>query len=83
MVYLELKAEDPDGDILTFSVAASLPQGAKIVQSPPSLAVLLWEPAPHQVGSHKIVFTVSDGKGGRDTLPLEVEVAPAVTPQAP
>jgi len=83
MVYLELKAEDPDGDILTFSVAASLPQGAKIVQSPPSLAVFLWEPAPHQVGSHKIVFTVSDGKGGRDALPLEVEVAPAVTPRAP
>jgi uncharacterized protein (TIGR03790 family) len=83
MVHLELKAEDLDGDTLTFSAGTPLPDGARLVQSPPNRAVFLWEPEAGQVGSHKIVFTVSDGKGGRDTAALVVEIAPTAPPQNP
>ena len=83
MVYFELKADDRDGDTLTFSATAALPQGGRIVQSPPNRAVFLWEPTPQQVGSHTIVFTVEDGKGGRDTVPVELQITPQAPPGGP
>jgi uncharacterized protein (TIGR03790 family) len=75
--YLELKAEDLDEDALTFSSVSPLPQGASIAQSPPKYASFFWKPAPDQVGLHKITFKVSDGKGGEDTVSVEIEVVPA------
>ncbi|MDP2897965.1 MAG: TIGR03790 family protein [bacterium] len=76
VAYIELKAEDTDEDVLTFSSEAPLPKGAVLSQSPLGRAGLFWQPTPDQVGSHKIIFKVSDGKGGEDTLPIEVEVLP-------
>lgn len=74
VAYMELKAEDTDEDVLTFSSEAPLPKGAVLSQSPLGRAGLFWQPTPDQVGSHKIIFKVSDGKGGEDSLPVEVEV---------
>jgi hypothetical protein len=76
VAYIELKAEDTDEDVLTFSSEAPLPKGVVLSQSPLGRAGLFWQPTPDQVGSHKIIFKVSDGKGGEDTLPIEVEVLP-------
>lgn len=82
-VYVELKAEDLDGDNLSFSAETALPDGAAIIQSPPNHAAFLWKPAPDQVGSHKIVVIVTDEKHGQDTMSLEIEIAPAFPPQSP
>ncbi len=76
-VYLDLKAEDADGDALTFSSINPLPTGAILVQSPPKYAALFWKPRPDQVGLHKITFKVSDEKGDEDTVVVEVEVLPS------
>jgi hypothetical protein len=76
-VYIDLNAEDIDGDSLSFSSEAPLPKGAAVYQAPPNHAGFFWQTTPDQMGSHKIVFKVSDGKGGEDTLPVEVEVLPA------
>jgi hypothetical protein len=46
-----------------------------LIALPPNHAVFLWQLTPDQIGSHKIVFTVSDGKGGQDTATVEVEIA--------
>ncbi len=75
VIYLQLKAEDADGDSLIFSTADPLPPGARLIQLPPNHAVFLWQPTSEQVGSHKIIFTVSDGEGGEDTATVEVEIA--------
>ena len=82
-VYVELTANDLDSDVLTFSTETPLPEGAVIAQSPPNTAGLFWKPTPSQVGLHRIVFRVSDGKGGEDTSVMEVEVTPAKMPDAP
>lgn len=76
VVYIDLNAEDIDGDALIFSSEASLPKGASLYQAPPKNAGFFWQPARDQVGSHTIVFKVSDGKGGEDSLSVEVEVLP-------
>jgi len=75
-VYFVLKAEDLDGDALTFSAATPLPEGARL-RSSPDHAVFLWRPTPEQVGAYKIAFTVSDGKGGKDAATVELQITPA------
>lgn len=74
VAYLELKAEDVDEDTLVFSSVEPLPKGATLAQSPPNHAALFWKPTPVQIGLHNITFKVSDGKGGEDSVPVEVEV---------
>ena len=76
VVYLDLNAEDIDGDSLTFSSEAPFPKGAALYQAPPKNAGFFWQPTPDQVGIHRIMFKVSDGKGGEDSLSVEVEVLP-------
>ncbi|MCD6506679.1 tandem-95 repeat protein, partial [Candidatus Poribacteria bacterium] len=59
---------DPDGDPLTFS-AENLPKGAAFLNRR-----FIWRPKPDQVGVHKIIFKVSDGKGGEDATVVKITV---------
>jgi uncharacterized protein (TIGR03790 family) len=82
-VYVELTANDLDGDVLTFSTESPLPEGATLAQLPPNYGGLFWKPAGHQAGFYRIVFRVSDGKGGEDTAVVELEVSPADSGKGP
>ena len=55
---LELVASDPNGDPLTYSVSGN-PAGSSL-----SGTTFLWTPTGES-DSHRITFTVKDGKGGR------------------
>ena len=55
----EVKASDPDGDTLTYSVKGGLPDGASFK---PSIRVFTWTPAPGQAGKvYEVTFQASDG----------------------
>jgi len=59
IVKLEVKASDPDGDALTFSVQTPLPDGASF---DPAAHVLTWAPSPAYEGKSVVVgFAVTDG----------------------
>ena len=65
---LQLHATDADGDPLTFSTA-DLPTGARM-----SGDTFTWTPSEDQMGSHTLNFTVSDGRGGTDSMILSITV---------
>lgn len=55
----DVEAEDPDGDILTYSLTVS-PEGMTI---DPDIGVIEWEPEIlEQFGLHQVVVEVSDGR---------------------
>ncbi len=56
----ELKASDPDGDLLTFSLPAA-PDGMVI---DPLTRTLAWSPSESDIGEHPVLVVVSDGHGG-------------------
>ena len=56
----DMAAYDPDGDPLTFSLAAS-PLGMAV---DPALGVVIWEPTTDEVGTQTVVLRVADGQGG-------------------
>ena len=64
---LELVASDPDGDNLTFSVSGN-PAGSSL-----SGATFLWTPRSESE-THRVTFTVKDGKGGTDTETITLRV---------
>jgi RHS repeat-associated protein len=64
------RAQDPDNDPLTFRLVTS-PTGMTIHAQ---IGVVNWTPASGQVGTHRVVIEVSDGRGGiaRQTFDLPV-----------
>ena len=68
----QLKADDPNGDPVTFSLGGNPPSGASITASE-----FKWIISLDQVGTHNIVFRVSDGTLNKDTT-ITVHVGTAV-----
>jgi len=55
----DVEAEDPDGDILTYSLAVS-PDGMTI---DPETGVIRWQPNGENTwGAHQVIVEVSDGR---------------------
>lgn len=67
---LELVASDPDGDNLTYSVSGN-PSGSTL-----SGTTFLWTPTSESE-THRVMFTVKDGKGGTDTETITLRVVEA------
>ena len=64
---LELVASDPDGDNLTYSVSGN-PAGSSL-----SGNTFRWTPTGESE-THRVTFTVKDGKGGTDTETITLRV---------
>ncbi|MBA7468865.1 hypothetical protein ES707_04121 [subsurface metagenome] len=77
-----LNATDPDGETITYSVD-SLPSGAAFASQ-----TFNWTPDGSQTGSYDVTFTASDGQGGQDYEKITITVtadtsAPTVTNLSP
>jgi hypothetical protein len=68
----QVKAEDPDGDTLAFSLKSS-PEGMEI---DPSTGLIRWEVLPETRGKHNITFSVTDGHGGEAIQSFTFEITP-------
>lgn len=76
--YLDtLHATDPDGDPLTFSFLGTS-FGMTLRDS-----IVQWTPAAADTGAHTIKATVSDKKGGYDTLSWMIKVAKSIQTNNP
>src|SRR5208337_4929048 len=68
----EATAVDPDGNSLTFAVAAG-PDGLKI---DPGTGLVSWTPTSPQLGPQNVSLTVADGQGGTATQSYTILVQP-------
>jgi YD repeat-containing protein len=73
------EAEDPDGDVLTFSLLAS-PSGMQIN---PATGRIDWTPTAAQLGAHAVLLLANDGKGGIASQSLTIVVADVPPNRAP
>ena len=82
-VSFTVEAVDPDpGDVLTFSVlevsgVQVIPQGASFDFT---TGQFNWTPATEQVGPFKAAFVVTDSKGARDRMAVNIVVGPGALP---
>lgn len=77
---VQLWADDPDGDPLTYSFAsslASIDQNASMVAQGDGSALFRWIPGQQDIGVWTVDFSVSDGSSV-DTLATSVEVGAGV-----
>jgi Tol biopolymer transport system component/formylglycine-generating enzyme required for sulfatase activity len=74
VVSFVVPASDLDSDPLTFSVLSN-PTGATLTSD-----IFSWTPDIGQTGSHILVFTVDDGKGGTDSKTMTITVSQANRP---
>lgn len=65
---LTLEATDADGDELQFGVSSN-PAGSSL-----SGDTFTWAPTQEQEGTYQVTFTVSDGRGGRDSETITITV---------
>lgn len=65
---IELSASDADEDELTYSVSGD-PPGSSLSES-----TFTWEPTHERAGAYEVTFTVSDGRGGRDSETITITV---------
>ena len=65
-----VRATDPDGDALTFSLT-NAPDGMTI---DPDSGQIRWTASPTQIGTFTPSVTVSDGNGGSDSQPIPLTV---------
>jgi len=63
-----LSASDPNGDSVSFS-ASNLPSGASL-----SGTAFTWTPGFSQSGSYTVTFTTSDGEGGTNSESISISV---------
>jgi hypothetical protein len=69
---ITLKAEDPDGDGLSFNVYGSVPPSAKLLKESGEFR---WTPEAQYVGqSLFLTFVATDGRGGYDRETVEIAV---------
>jgi len=64
------RAEDPDGDVVTYAVNAA-PEGLTIGAES---GVLSWHPDADDIGTHVVTLVASDGRGGRAKQRFALEV---------
>uniref|UniRef100_UPI0006891390 retention module-containing protein n=1 Tax=Chitinilyticum litopenaei TaxID=1121276 RepID=UPI0006891390 len=72
-----LFARDPDGDALTFSKSSEPRHGTATVNPDGSWS---YTPGPDYTGSDRFTVIVSDGKGGTDTITINIGVLPVNDP---
>jgi YD repeat-containing protein len=75
----EVRASDPEGDPLTFSLAAG-PGGALL---DPATGVLTWTPTVGDVGTQTVEVRVEDGRGGVDRQAYQLVVRQDVPNRPP
>ena len=74
LVLLEFNAtasDDDAGDILTFSLAGTVPVGASMGGNTGAFS---WMPGEAQDGNHTVTVRVSDGRGGGHSRDVQIEV---------
>jgi RHS repeat-associated protein len=67
----EVEAEDPDLDILTYSLSEA-PEGMAV---DPITGLIQWTPSGGQGGQHHVVLDVTDGRCGDDTQAFSLNVS--------
>jgi hypothetical protein len=76
-VDLTVTATDPDGDDITITLETA-PEGAEFI-SPGGLGRFHWSPIVSDAAgggqAHEVVFVASDGKGGKDSTRVTIEVS--------
>jgi len=70
LIQFNISAVDEDNDPLTYTTSI-LPKGATFS---PQTKIFSWCPKENQAGTHRIIFKVSDGKGGEDTKEIKIQV---------
>jgi len=70
LIQFNISAYDADNDLLTYTTSP-LPKGATFSQES---KIFSWTPTEEQGGTHRIIFKVSDGKGGEDTKEIKIQV---------
>jgi hypothetical protein len=65
-----VKADDPDGDPVTYSLLAS-PQGMTIDGAS---GVVQWKPTLNDAGLHHIEITAADGDGARTIQSYDLQI---------
>lgn len=73
---LLLHASDADGDMLTWSVSTPATHGTAIASGTGASKTISYTPTPNFNGEDQFVVRVSDGKGGNDTITVNVTVLP-------
>ena len=74
---LTLDAEDSDLDPLAWSVSTPAANGTAGVEATGGHAVISYQPASGFTGNDSFTVQVSDGRGGTDTVAVQVSVAAA------
>ena len=74
-----VRAVDPEGDPLTFTLDAA-PAGLTI---DPARGLILWSPTAAQLGPQAVKLRVDDGQGGYAVQSYSITVASSTTDQPP
>lgn len=69
---LTLNATDVDGDTLTWSILTQASHGTAVVSGTGTSKVIGYTPEKDYFGSDSFIVQVSDGKGGSDTITVNV-----------
>ncbi len=85
---LTLNATDANSDTLTWSIKTAASKGTASVSGTGTQKAVSYVPNENQNGSDSFIVEVSDGKGGKDEITVNVEItavndAPAITGQNP
>ncbi|MEK7415030.1 MAG: Ig-like domain-containing protein, partial [Planctomycetota bacterium] len=74
-----LAASDADGDTLTWSVLTQGSKGTMTVSSPDTNVTATYTPTTNLNGSDTVVIQVADGRGGTDTITVNVTITAALS----
>jgi choice-of-anchor C domain-containing protein len=76
----QAKAQDSNGDTLTYALQSGAPSGVSINAS---TGLISWTPTAAQLGSQSFTIQVTDGKGGEDLQKVTLTVGQATADHAP
>jgi choice-of-anchor C domain-containing protein len=76
----QAKAQDANGDTLTYALQSGAPSGVSINAS---TGLVSWTPTSAQLGSQSFTIQVTDGKGGEDLQKVTLTVGQATANHAP
>ncbi|WP_146512309.1 PKD domain-containing protein, partial [Thalassoglobus neptunius] len=80
---IQMSGHDPDNDVITWGLIADAVTGASIpggMEMHPLNGFLTWTPTIDDIGSHTILVSAIDGRGGRTLSWIELSVAEPTTP---